>query len=169
MPVIWEFNYAVLPEITGGPLGTRRYTFHTIEFHYGTAGMGTEHAINGGKGVLEVHFLFKNGNRWAIVAIMAKKNQTARPGINDLFNRFNKLEEKNTNIVIDSFTLPKYQLSNYLTFPVNQLYYTYNGTLLTPPCSRNVIWIIHAKIQEIALDRVSNCYCRLRKSQLTNP
>ena len=82
--------------------------------------------------VLPVH-AEQNGNL-AVVAILLESGQD-NPLIKELWNDLPKEKEKEERL--DTITI---NAANLL--PADPSYYTFSGSLTTPPCSENVTWFV---------------------------
>ena len=51
-------------------------------------------------------------------------------------------------------TMASFRLRDWFPFNVND-YYTYEGSLTTPPCTENVVWIVAKEREKISKKQVS--------------
>ncbi|XP_068105852.1 carbonic anhydrase-like [Hyperolius riggenbachi] len=134
------------------------YRLAAFHFHFGnpnSAAQGSEHLINGQGFPLEAHFVFyntkygdlttakANSDGLAVVGVLFKigaKNYALSPLIEALPNVANKEQSVTIN----------FNLGRILPYRSGQ-YYTYQGSLTTPPCSENVTWHVLADIQQLDL------------------
>lgn len=102
------------------------------QFHFHEA---DEHTIKGVRYPLVVHMVHvsKDG-KYAVVAVMAEEDTQN----NSVFNFLEKYLPVNIN------EMKKVDASLDLNqiLPVKRTYYTYNGSLTTPPCTEGVEWFI---------------------------
>ncbi|TGZ63045.1 hypothetical protein CRM22_007116 [Opisthorchis felineus] len=145
-------NFEVATEGTGvlkgGPLKSE-YKLVQFHFHWGSGNTwGSEHLVNGVSSPSEVHCVFFNERYGSIsdamkhpdgLTVLGSFLQLGKDG-NPVFERLlNNLvglkagEKKSVNPVI--------KLSEFLPRNLSK-YYTYPGSLTTPPCSECVTWII---------------------------
>jgi carbonic anhydrase len=116
-------------------------TYTLSQFHFHTL---SEHTVEGNRGVMELHAVFTdaNNNKNAVIGMLYR---IGRP------NQF--LQQ------LIAAGLPKLTTSAPVT--VNRLdlgdaftntsrYYTYAGSLTTPPCSENVKWIVLKQWAELS-------------------
>ncbi len=139
------FNYSPIPliiennghtiKITADKAGTLKIgddEYQLLQFHHHTPSEG---AINGERADMVIHMVHKNAqNQLAVVAVYFNTGDTANPLIESLLKVMPKTEGKaqqhETQIDINQL-LPK-----------DQNYYTFEGSLTTPPCTEGVKWLI---------------------------
>ncbi len=124
----------------GGTLRLDGDTYTLAQFHFHTL---SEHTVQGSRGVMELHAVFTdaNGNN-AVIGMLYK---IGRP---NLF-----LQQ------LIAAGLPKLTTSAPVTinrlglgdaFTDTSRYYTYAGSLTTPPCSENVKWVVLKQWAELS-------------------
>jgi carbonic anhydrase len=106
-------------------------TFEFKQFHFHHKG---EHAINGVKGEMEMHLVHADSAGNLLVVAMIIKEGAANPTIGKVLQHIPEEKEKET----ESNT--SINLSDVL--PADKKYYTYTGSLTTPPCTDGIEWII---------------------------
>jgi len=142
-------NATTLPTISGGPLGNSKYIFSQLHFHWGKDDMhGSEDEIDGKCYTMEMHMVFYKedyldstsaldySDGLTVLATLIQVGETH----NHNYNGFVK--------VLPEIVLPETEVSfeqapalyNLLPHDLTH-YFTYNGSLTTPPCSEAVIWI----------------------------
>jgi carbonic anhydrase len=117
----------------GSQLMLHGATYELQQFHFHTL---SEHAIKGRRGAMEMHAVFKNlaDNTLAVVAVMYEIGAPS-PFLDHL---------------IEAGLPAKSGEEIHSTHPINLVdgltdsasYYTYPGSLTTPPCSETVTWFV---------------------------
>ena len=125
-------------------VGEKRYQF--IQFHFHSP---SEHTVNGEAYPLEMHLVHQEmgTTNLAVVGVFIEEGNANR-FLENIFTRIPS-EEK-----IEEQTDLNMNLSDFI--PPEQTYYTYIGSLTTPPCTVGVDWILYdepieASAEEIAL------------------
>lgn len=96
---------------------------------------GSEHTLNGEQYDLEIHLVHKNeaGSSAVVVGIFIEEG-TENAFFNQFFGNLPKIEGEH-------FT-DTTEVNIADMFPAASNYYTYSGSLTTPPCSEIVTWIV---------------------------
>ncbi|QLG87542.1 carbonic anhydrase family protein [Chitinibacter bivalviorum] len=125
-------------------IGSDKYQL--LQFHFHTP---SEEAIGGKRYPMVAHLVHKNeAGQLAVVALLINQGKEDNP----LFNQFwQKLptEHKETRIFDDI----QYNVANLL--PGNQSYWTFMGSLTTPPCSEGVRWFVLKQPLQISAKQIS--------------
>lgn len=111
-------------------LGGKRYELVQMHFH-----RPSEERIDGRQFEMSVHLVHKDDQgRLAVVAVLLDKGQQPQPAVQKVWNNLplEKGEENAARVPMD--------LSELL--PTDRRYYTYMGSLTTPPCSEGVQWVV---------------------------
>jgi carbonic anhydrase len=119
--------------ITEGPLGND--TYYMVQFHTHEV---SEHHIDGVAYPLELHFVHKNSRgAIAVVGFFFRVSPTNSTFIGEFIN-----------FCTSSGVSDNLDFSTLLNFPtVGHIpYYTYPGSLTTPPCTEGVTWILIPQI-----------------------
>jgi carbonic anhydrase len=111
-------------------VGEKQYTLKQFHFH-----RPSEEKINGKAYDMVAHLVHadQDGNL-AVVAVLLEKGDN-NPLIRELWNDLPKEKEKEE--LLDTITI---NVANLL--PADTGYYTFSGSLTTPPCSENVTWFV---------------------------
>ncbi|XP_055851420.1 putative carbonic anhydrase 3 isoform X2 [Episyrphus balteatus] len=147
------------PFITGGGL-SGVYQVENVHFHWGSNQIrGSEHAVGGQKYDLEMHIVCKNIKFGSLAEARDDPFGIAVMGV--LFKEVdtNSLEHPLKPIIDLLPSLTKagsvsqiaqpLKLSSLLSRLNPKYFYTYRGSLTTPPCSQSVTWLVFEHIQEI--------------------
>nr|CAI5863922.1 unnamed protein product [Callosobruchus analis] len=122
-----------LPSITGGPL-EGKYLFAQLHFHWGKNDLeGSENLINNHSFPLELHMAVDSEN-----------------------HRYDKFEEELVKVQNLGATTEVHDfvpLHEFITDDKDN-YFTYIGSLTTPPCSEVVIWIEFRNTVPLSHDQV---------------
>lgn len=107
--------------------------YKLVQFHFHTP---SEHTVEGNFYPMEMHLVHKDkdGNI-AVIGIFIKEGKR-NSELEKVFN--NSPSEEGKQVLND-----KIDLNNLL--PKNKSYYTYSGSLTTPPCTEGVRWIVLKK------------------------
>lgn len=140
--------------IIGGPLPSRTtYIMESLHFHWGSNDThGSEHVLDSGRYSMEMHLLHRNTkyatveqareheDGLAVLAVLYAVNVNATAdfiGLNEVINVLESISEFNRSTEIDNFLL-----SVLLGDMDVSEFYTYAGSLTTPPCSQAVTWVV---------------------------
>jgi len=110
-------------------VGGRRYDLVQFHFH-----RPSEERINGRQFDMVVHLVHKDiDNRLAVVAVLLDRG-SAHPLVQNVWNNLplEKGDEVAARTTIDLNAL----------LPTERSYFTYMGSLTTPPCSEGVLWMV---------------------------
>ena len=122
-----QVNYAPGSSIT---VGDQRYELVQFHFH-----KPSEEKINGKAFPMEAHLVHKRSDgALAVVAVLLKQG-----GANGVIGTVwkNLPEEKEKEKAVDKVSVNAAGL-----LPKNHAYYTFAGSLTTPPCSEGVTWFV---------------------------
>jgi carbonic anhydrase len=110
-------------------VGGRRYELAQFHFH-----RPSEERINGRQYDMDVHLVHKDGEgRLAVVAVLLERG-AAQPLLQTVWNDLPL--EKNEEVAARA------QIDLNQLLPADRRYYTYMGSLTTPPCSEGVLWMV---------------------------
>lgn len=134
--------------LSDGPLDS---TYHLAQFHFhwGSGnGWGSEHTINGLSSAAELHCVFVNSKYQGLSQALEHPDGLSVVGVLiQVGDRSNSVLEKIANQVKgmkpdeEKILTPMLDLMNLLPGNLAK-YYTYSGSLTTPPCSECVTWIV---------------------------
>lgn len=128
-------------------------TYELVQFHFHRP---SEEKVNGQRFDMVVHLVHKSDEgQLAVVAILLERGNE-NPFIQTLWN--NLPLEKNVDV-----SPPDLAIDPATLLPVGRSYYTYMGSLTTPPCSENVLWLVMKQPVQISGDQI-NIFSRLYKN-----
>jgi len=122
-----QVNYAPGSSIDVG--GTR---YELMQFHFHKP---SEEKIHGKSHAMVAHLVHQNTEgKLAVVAVLLDKKGGVNPTIDAIWKNLPKEKEKETSVdaTIDAAAL----------LPRERGYYTFQGSLTTPPCSEQVRWLV---------------------------
>jgi carbonic anhydrase len=120
-------NYAAGSSIS---IGGKKYVLKQFHFH-----RPSEEKINGKGYDMVVHLVHADdAGELAVVAVLLEHGQD-NPLVHELWNDLPKEKEKEE--LLDNVQIDVTQM-----LPADHGYYTFSGSLTTPPCSENVTWFV---------------------------
>lgn len=128
-------------------------TYELVQFHFHRP---SEEKINGQRFDMVVHLVHKSDEgQLAVVAVLLERGNE-NPFVQTLWN--NLPLEKNLEVsppgpIIDPMTL----------LPASRNYYTYMGSLTTPPCTEGVLWLVMKQPVQVSPDQI-NIFSRLYRN-----
>jgi carbonic anhydrase len=152
-----QFDYALSPltivdnghtvMVKYGPgsfitVGDHRYQLTQFHFHH-----PSEEHINGEGFDMVVHLVHSDASgNLAVVAVLLKPGKV-NTGLQTVWDHLPK--EKDKEITVEGALINAGDL-----LPVNRGYYTYSGSLTTPPCTEGVTWFVLKTPEEISSGEV---------------
>ncbi|KAM7359501.1 carbonic anhydrase 13-like [Cochliomyia hominivorax] len=150
---LYQIYDRFLPSISGGLLLDARFVAESVHFHWGSKDThGSEHVIDNHRYSMEMHIVHRNTkyqtvkearnhlDGLAVVAVFyhVKPTQlTNFKGLENIIDSLVAIKEFNHSSQIANFTL-----SELFGDMSTMEFYTYQGSLTTPPCSQAVQWIV---------------------------
>jgi carbonic anhydrase len=122
-------------------VGGRRYELVQFHFH-----RPSEERVNGRQYDMSVHLVHKDPEgRLAVVGLLLERG-AAQQVVQSVWNNLplEKGEEQITDDVVDL---------NHL-LPAERGYYTYMGSLTTPPCSEGVLWMVMRQPVQVSQSQI---------------
>ncbi len=135
IPLIIENNGHTI-QVTADKAGTLKIgdsAYQLVQFHFHTP---SEEAINGKRTDMVIHLVHQNiQGELAVIAVLLKTGPLANTCIETLWNVMPKTpgEAQHHEVQIDINELLPMDQKNY---------YTFAGSLTTPPCTEGVKWVI---------------------------
>ena len=120
----------------------RRYLLKQFHFH-----RPSETRINGRAFEMEAHLVHQDDEgRLAVVAVLFERGAAANPAVQQVWNNLplEKGEEQAAQEPLDPARL----------LPDDRRYYTYMGSLTTPPCSEGVMWMVLKQPMPVAAQQI---------------
>ncbi|MEO7338002.1 MAG: carbonic anhydrase family protein [Caldimonas sp.] len=117
--------------------------FELVQFHFHRP---SEERIDGRQFDMVVHLVHKDlEGRLAVVAVLLERG-SAQPLIQSVWNNLplEKGDEVAARTMLDPASL----------LPAERTYYTYMGSLTTPPCSEGVLWMVMKKPMPISAEQI---------------
>ncbi len=125
-------------------------TYELVQFHFHKP---SEEKVNGKSFDMVVHLVHKSDDgQLAVVAVLLERGQE-NAFIQTLWN--NMPLEKNVPV-----TPPDVVIDPLKLLPTARNYYTYMGSLTTPPCTEGVLWLVMKQPVQIAPEQI-NIFSRL--------
>jgi carbonic anhydrase len=119
-------------------------TFELVQFHFHRP---SEERINGRQFDMVAHLVHKDlEGRLAVVAVLLDRG-SVQPVVQSVWN--NLPLEKGEEVVARS------NLDLNALLPSDRAYFTYMGSLTTPPCSEGVLWMVMKNPVSISPDQIS--------------
>ncbi|XP_055523480.1 carbonic anhydrase 2-like [Wyeomyia smithii] len=166
----FEFPNGQVVTKQGGPL-KEEYQFQSLHFHWGAnSARGSEHTLDGRRYAMEMHLVFFNRKYGDFLAARNQSdglsvlgifltNSTTEPDYGWI-SALNEVQNAG-----DSYVLPDPTVFNIkgLIGARRRPYFSYHGSLTTPPCFESVTWIVQRKTLPIS-ERQLNVFRSLRDS-----
>jgi len=127
-----DTGHTVQVEVAAGnsiEVNGRRYALQQFHFH-----RPSEERIDGRQFEMDVHLVHRDAEgRMAVVAVLLERG-AAQPLLQTVWNNLplEKHEPQAARVQIDPSQL----------LPADRRYYTYMGSLTTPPCTEGVLWLV---------------------------
>lgn len=108
-------------------------TYDLLQFHFHAP---SEHTIAGEAAAMEIHFVHKdrNSNNLAVVGILLNEGESANEAYGPIID--------NMPIQVGATELDGESIKLESLLPERRGYFTYQGSLTTPPCSEVVRWLL---------------------------
>ncbi|XP_043834902.1 carbonic anhydrase 2-like [Dromiciops gliroides] len=148
--------------LSGGPL-TENYRLIQFHFHWGCSGsQGSEHIVDGKQYAAELHLVHWNtkyesfkvavtkDDGLAVIGILLEVG-SANSGLEKVVNVLSKIETKGKDAVFTDF-------DPICLLPESMEFYTYNGSLTTPPLLECVTWIVLQKPISVSNEQMEKFY-----------
>ena len=138
-------GHTIQVEVSGSHISLLGKTYELVQFHFHRP---SEERVNGKSFDMVAHLVHKSEDgKLAVVAVLLEKGME-HPLIQSVWN--NLPLEKNDYVTPPGLTIDVAQL-----LPEDRSYYTYMGSLTTPPCSEGVLWLVLKQTQPISPEQLA--------------
>lgn len=132
-------------QVSGNSIGLLGKTYELVEFHFHRP---SEERVDGKSFDMVAHLVHKSADdKLAIVAVLLEKGME-NPLIQTIWN--NLPLERNEYVTPPGISIDLTQL-----LPTERGYYTYMGSLSTPPCTEGVLWLVLKQPQQISPEQLA--------------
>jgi carbonic anhydrase len=120
--------------------------YHLVQFHIHTPGENKQH---GQVFPMEIHFVHQgDGGKLAVIGVLAKISKDNHPVIEKIVNNLPKEEGKPQ-------TIDGQQVNPMDLLPAKRDFYSFVGSLTTPPCAEGLQWIVMAEPINISSEQLA--------------
>ncbi|KAM7361900.1 carbonic anhydrase 2-like isoform 2-T2 [Cochliomyia hominivorax] len=150
--------------ISGGPLEGATYITESLHFHWGSRNYhGAEHVVDSRRSSMEMHIVHRNSkyltvdeatrhpDGLAVLGIFYHVDSSADDfvGLKRITDALPDIQEYNSSTKVKRLNLLK--LFGHIN---TEIFYTYEGSLTTPPCSQAVTWIVFPEVIKISQHQI---------------
>ncbi|XP_023950885.2 putative carbonic anhydrase 3 [Bicyclus anynana] len=159
--VLIEVENEPHPRVSGGPLDGS-YVFSQMHFHWGDNDtFGSEDKINHRSFAMELHMVFykehyrsiqqavKHSDGLTVLAFFYELDRHKHPAYDDMTSALQNVTDPHSSVVMSN----PFSFLNILPLDLRR-YFTYRGSLTTPPCSEVVIWLDFEQPIRLAHDQI---------------
>ncbi len=119
--------------------------FRLVQFHFHRP---SEESIDGRQFEMVAHLVHKDGEgRLAVVAVLIEGGSARQPAMQAVLNNL-PLEKGEEMAAAGNLDMNQ-------MLPENRRYFTYMGSLTTPPCSEDVLWIVMKQPVQATADQLA--------------
>ncbi len=138
-------GHTVQIAVGGSSIALLGKTYELVQFHFHRP---SEERVNGRLFEMVAHLVHKaEDGKLAVVAVLLDKGKE-NPVVQTIWN--NLPLEKNEEVTPPGLAIDVAQL-----LPENRSYYTYMGSLTTPPCSEGVLWLVLKQPLQISPEQLA--------------
>lgn len=150
---IVDNGHTIQVEVGESSISLTGKTYELVQFHFHRP---SEEKVNGQRFDMVVHLVHKSDDgQLAVVAVLLERG-SENAFIQTLWN--NMPLEKNLPVAP-----PTAMVDLNTLLPSARNYYTYMGSLTTPPCSEGVLWLVMKQPVQVSPDQI-NIFSRLYKN-----
>ncbi len=136
----------------GSTLSVMNRTYRLLQFHFHRP---SEERVNGKSFDMVIHLVHQDdAGKIAVVAVLLEKG-SENPLIQTLWNHM--------PLEVDREVAPAVAIDLNGLLPENRGYYTYMGSLTTPPCTEDVLWMVFKQPLPVSAEQV-NIFARLYRN-----
>ncbi|XP_037808747.1 carbonic anhydrase 2-like [Lucilia sericata] len=147
-----QFSKSNVATISGGPLHNDVYKAESLHFHWGSGdNHGSEHMVGNLRYSMEMHIVHRNikyatiaeatkhKDGLAVLGVFYNVEPSAKnfKGLSKIDVALGAIQQYNSSTLVNNLIIEKL----FNTIDRNE-FFTYKGSLTTPPCSRAVNWIV---------------------------
>lgn len=131
--IVVNNGHTIQVDVSGeNSITVRGTNFRLVQFHFHTP---SEEQVNGKRFAMVAHLVHKSdAGQLAVVAVLLEVT-----GSNPLIDKVWTYMPLDTG---DRVAMPRELLNMNELLPADQRYYQFMGSLTTPPCSENVLWMV---------------------------
>lgn len=134
-----EFEYGA-----GSTLSLNNKSYNLLQFHFHSA---SEHTVDGNQFPMEIHLVHQNAadESLAVIGLFFKEgeeNEFLKSFFDNLPTTKSAVYEDTANVNVEDL------------MPMSKAYYTYTGSLTTPPCSEIVTWVVVKESIEASKEQI---------------
>jgi carbonic anhydrase len=129
----------------GSSISVGGHRFDLVQFHFHKP---SEETIDGRQFAMVAHLVHKDAKGNLAVIAVPLKAGTPNPVIDTLWRNLPKQKEHEQSF--HGVTISPGQL-----LPLNRAYFTYEGSLTTPPCTEGVRWFVLKSPNTVSLDQIT--------------
>ncbi|XP_043793879.1 carbonic anhydrase 2-like isoform X1 [Apis laboriosa] len=154
-----------LPTISGGPINNT-YVFQQLHFHWGqNDNLGSEDLINNHSFSMELHAVFwkkqygsydkatEYSDGLTVLGYLYQATDKSNPVFESIVSHILNIAEVDSNITLNDNTVLGKLISPDIASAEN--YFTYKGSLTTPPCLEIVQWIDFVEPQYLSHEQLA--------------
>ncbi|WP_434514867.1 surface-adhesin E family protein [Dechloromonas sp. ARDL1] len=150
---IVDNGHTVQVQVGEGSISLTGKTYELVQFHFHRP---SEEKINGQRFDMVAHLVHRaDDGQLAVVAVLLERG-TENPFIQTLWNHMPL--ERNMPVAPPSASVDLNAL-----LPTSRNYYTYMGSLTTPPCSEGVLWLVMKQPVQVSQEQI-NIFSRLYRN-----
>lgn len=128
----------------GSGMSVMGRNYQLLQFHFHRP---AEERVNGKAFDMVIHLVHKDDEgRLAVIAVLLEKG-SEHPIVQTLWN--------NMPLEVNQDVAPAESIDINGLLPENRAYYTYMGSLTTPPCTEDVLWMVFKQPLQLSADQVA--------------